>query len=55
MEKNRITEIQTSSIAKAIAEHFSHDPVKGLSANQSTTTGRDAPLDYTDNELKLDD
>ena len=54
MEKNRITEIQTSSAAKAIADHFSHDPAKGTSANQTSTAGRDAPLDKTENELKLD-
>ena len=53
MEKNRVTEIQTSSAVKAIADHFSNDPNKILT-NQTQTAGRDMPLDYTANELKLD-
>ena len=52
MEKNRVTEIQTSSIVKAIADHFSTDPYKKLTTEKPE--GRDVPLDYTTNELKLD-
>jgi len=52
MEKNRVNEIQTSSAATAIAEHFSNDVNKPFDPTPSRTER--SVLNYSSKELKLD-
>jgi hypothetical protein len=52
LENNRITEIQTSTLAKALKDNFSEDRKKML---YPMTTGTERSVkDYTDLEMKLD-
>lgn len=46
LEKNRVNEIQTSSAATAIAEHFSSDPKKPFEPSANQRTQRSV-LNYT--------
>lgn len=52
LEKNRVNEIQTSSAATAISDHFSSDPNKPFELSASKTER--SLLNYTTYEMKLD-
>ena len=52
MEKNRVNEILTSTVASTVADHFSYDPLKPFEHQDSKT--QRSVLNYTSQELKLD-